>query len=555
MFFVHIYAKMHIDKFRIIYHRSCIDDKNEKDSMEVDFMVFNILLAIIGLIVGLGLGFMVAKSRHEKEIAGAQSSAAGIIDSAKKEAETLKKEALLEAKEENQKYRSAVESELRESKLELKSQENRLIQREQTLNRKDDSLEKRENSLESKEEALSSKQQLIEEREKDVEKMIEDQQKELEKIAGLSKEDARDVIMKSTEEELNHELTLMVKESEQRAKEEADRKAKNLLSLAIQRCAADQVSETTVSVVTLPNDEMKGRIIGREGRNIRTLETLTGIDLIIDDTPEAVVLSGFDPIRREIARMTLEKLIQDGRIHPARIEEMVEKSRKEMDERIREYGEEAAFEVGAHTLHPDLIKIIGRLRFRTSYGQNVLKHSVEVAKLAGILAAELGEDIQLAKRAGLLHDIGKALDHEIEGSHVEIGAELAAKYKENPVVINAIASHHGDVEATSVISVLVAAADALSAARPGARSESLENYIRRLRSLENISNSFAGVESSYAVQAGREVRVMVKPEEISDLDAVRLVRDIRKRIEEELDYPGHIKVIVIRETRATDYAK
>lgn len=546
---------------KVVYLFSCegrqFMEKNtsKKDSMEVGYMLMWILLAIIGLIVGLVLGFFIAKSQHQKEVDGATSSAAQIIQRAEKEAETLKKEALLEAKEENQKYRTQIESELKERRDEVKNQESRLLQRENNLDRKDSSLEKRERSLEEKETKLDSKQQLIDEREKVVSELIEKQQAELERVASLTREEARDLIVKETESDLSHELAMMIKANDQRLKEETDRRAKNLLALAIQRCAADQVSELTVSVVSLPNDEMKGRIIGREGRNIRALETLTGIDLIIDDTPEAVVLSGFDPIRREIARMTLEKLIQDGRIHPARIEEMVEKSRKEMDERVREYGEQAAFDVGIHTLHPDLIKILGRLHFRTSYGQNVLNHSIEVAKLAGVLASELGEDVELAKRAGLLHDIGKALDHEIEGSHVEIGTELVMKYKENPIIVNAVASHHGDTEATSVISVLVAAADALSAARPGARSESLENYIRRLERLEAISNDFEGVESSFAIQAGREVRIMVKPDEISDDEAVTLVRKVRKRIEEELDYPGHIKVTVVRETRAVEYAK
>ncbi|EDP68058.1 HD/KH domain protein [Carnobacterium sp. AT7] len=515
----------------------------------------SIAFAIVTLVVGLIVGYLVRKANHEKELAGARNTATGILEEAKREAETMKKEAMLEAKDESHKYRTEIEAELKERRNEVLRQENRLLQREDNIDRKNESLEKREQTLEANEAKLSSRQLHVDDLEKKAIQLVEQQESELERVAALSREEAKQLILQETENELSHEVAVMVKDSEQQAKTEADRKAKNLIALAIQRSAADQVSETTVSVVTLPNDEMKGRIIGREGRNIRALETLTGMDLIIDDTPEAVVLSGFDPIRREIARMTLEKLIQDGRIHPARIEEMVEKSRKEMDERIREIGEQATFDVGVHSLHPDLIKILGRLKFRTSYGQNVLSHSIEVAKLAGVMAAELGEDVTLAKRAGLLHDIGKALDHEVEGSHVEIGAEIAMKYKENETVVNSIASHHGDVEATSVISVLVASADAISAARPGARSESLENYIHRLEKLESISNDFEGVEQSFAIQAGREIRIMVKPEKLDDLGASKLARDVRKRIESELDYPGHIKITVIREIRTIEYAK
>lgn len=517
--------------------------------------VIAILVAIVVGAVMFFIGQKQAHKQHQQEIDGAKVTAEGIVAEGRQQAATLKKEALLEAKEENQKYRESIESELRDRRLELKEHENRLTLREENLNRKDTTLETRERSLEEKEQRLDSRQRDVVENEKRVDELIADRQRELEEVAKLSQEEAKSMIMATTKEELTHELAVLVREKEQEAEASAERKARDILATAMQRCAAETVSETTVSVVSLPNDEMKGRIIGREGRNIRTLETLTGIDLIIDDTPEAVVLSGFDPIRREIARIALERLIQDGRIHPARIEEMVDKARKEMDDRIRSYGEEAVFELGIHNMHPDLIKIVGRMHFRSSYGQNALDHSIEVAKLAGIMAAELGEDETLAKRAGLLHDIGKAIDHEVDGSHVEVGIELARKYHESEEVINSIESHHGDVEATSVISVIAAAADALSAARPGARSESLENYIRRLERLEAIANSFRGVDYSFAIQAGREIRIMVKPDEISDDEAVLLVRDIRRKIEEELEYPGHIKVTVVRETRAIDYAK
>ncbi|WP_124057456.1 ribonuclease Y [Vaginisenegalia massiliensis] len=515
----------------------------------------SIAFAVIALIIGIIIGYVLRKVNDDKRLNGAKANAEAIVDDAIKQAQTLKREALFEAKEENLKYRNEIEQDLKERRLEISRSEQRIIQKEDTLDKKSINLDKRELNLEAKEEAYQERREALTEKEATIQQLVDQQQAELERIATLSRQEAQDIIMKETETALSQEIAIMIRDAEQKAKDEADRNAKNIILQAIQRSATDLVAENTVTVVHLPNDDMKGRIIGREGRNIRTLESLTGIDLIIDDTPEAVVLSGFDPIRRQIAKIALEKLIQDGRIHPARIEEMVERARKEIDEKVREIGEQATFDVGIHSLHPDIIKILGRLSFRTSYGQNVLHHSIEVAKLTGVMAGELGEDVAMAKRAGLLHDLGKALDHEIEGSHVEIGAEIARKYHEPEIVINSIASHHGDTDADSIIAVLVAAADALSAARPGARSESLESYIRRLEKLEEIANSFDGVSQSFAIQAGREVRVMVKPNEVNDAQSARIARDIKNRIEEEMNYPGNIKVTVIRETRSVEYAK
>ena len=511
-----------------------------------------IIAVIITLVIAVPVSGLVAVNYRKKvveaKLGSADEKARQIIDDALKVAETKKREALLEAKEESLKTKNELERETRERRTELQRYEKRVLSKEESVDKKADALERRESGITAKEEELKKKNA-------EVEKLRGQRIQELERISGLTSEQAKEYLLKTVEDEVKIDTAKLYKELESRAKEEAGKKAKEYVVTAIQKCAADHVAETTISVVQLPNDEMKGRIIGREGRNIRTLETLTGVDLIIDDTPEAVILSAFDPIRREVARIALEKLIVDGRIHPARIEEMVEKAKKEVETIIREEGEAATLEVGVHGIHPELVRLLGRMKFRTSYGQNALKHSIEVAQLAGLLAGEVGADVRMAKRAGLLHDIGKSIDHEIEGSHVQIGADLCRKYKESPIVINAVESHHGDVEAESLIACIVQAADTISAARPGARRETLETYTNRLKQLEDITNTFKGVEKSFAIQAGREIRVMVVPDQVNDADMVLLARDIAKQIEAELEYPGQIKVSVIRESRVVDYAK
>ena len=511
-----------------------------------------ISLIVIGFIVGIALGFAFGiayrKKVAEREIGSAEAEATRLINEAIRSGENRKKEMLLEAKDEIHKSRTEHDKEVKERRAELSKQERRLQQKEETLDKKTDAFER-------KEEDLARRSAEVTQAKAEVEEIKKQHLTTLEQISGLTQDQAKQYLLESVEEEVRHETAVKIKEIEQQMKDESDERAREILSIAIQRCAADHAAEATVSVVPLPNDEMKGRIIGREGRNIRTLETITGVDLIIDDTPEAITVSSFDPVRREVARLALEKLIADGRIHPTRIEDMVEKARREVDRTIREEGERACYETGVHGLNPELIKILGRQKYRTSYGQNVLNHSIEVSHIAGLMASELGVDATLAKRAGLLHDLGKSIDHEVEGSHVQLGADLVRKYKENPVIVNAVEAHHGDVEPKTVIAVLVQAADAVSAARPGARRENVENYIRRLQKLEELTGGYPGVEKAFAIQAGREVRIMVKPEEVTEDNMIILARDVAKKIEAELEYPGQIKVNVIRETKAVEYAK